>query len=107
MKTAPINKIISTSAKGAHQVKRHSPRIKENDLDVENDEEHGGDVVLDREPAAADGLRGRLDAAPIRVVFLARCTAQGQPARSSEWSARRIPRQSPARSRFRCTDSFS
>ena len=50
-----------------HRVELHGPRVEEDDLDVEDDEEHRGDVVLHREPAAADRLRGGLDAALVGV----------------------------------------
>src|SRR5215469_2987868 len=40
------------------------PRIQEDDLDVEDDEQHGREVVLDGEPAAL-GLPGGLDPALI------------------------------------------
>src|SRR5215203_5016644 len=50
---------------GTHLVERHRPRIEEDDLDVEDDEQHGGDVVLHRESAAADRLWCRFDAALI------------------------------------------
>src|SRR5262245_21400208 len=43
------------------------PRIEEDDLDIEDDEEHGGQVVLDGEAAAAGRLRSRLDAAFIGI----------------------------------------
>src|SRR4249919_2029544 len=43
-------------------VEGYGPRVKEDDLDVEHDEEHRGQVVLHREPDAGR-LTGRLDAA--------------------------------------------
>src|SRR6478672_5780871 len=43
-------------------VERDGPGVEEDDLDVEDDEEHRGQVELHRETAAAHGLRGRLDA---------------------------------------------
>ena len=49
------------------RVEGDGPRVEEDDLDVEDDEQHRGDVVLHREPAAADRLRGRLDAALVGV----------------------------------------
>src|SRR3569833_3375123 len=42
-------------------------RIEENDLDVENDEKHRRQVVLHREPPAADGLRKQHNAAFVRL----------------------------------------
>src|SRR6266545_4927661 len=51
----------------AQRVERHRPRVQEDDLDVEDDEQHRGQVELDRKPAAADRLRGRFDAALVRV----------------------------------------
>src|SRR5262245_24946362 len=48
-------------------LERDSPRIEEDDLDIEDDEEHGGQVVLDRKAAAASRLRSRLDAALVRI----------------------------------------
>src|SRR5215207_6048968 len=41
----------------------HGPRVEEDDLDVEDDEEHRRQVVLDREAAPGEGLVDRLDAA--------------------------------------------
>ena len=41
--------------------------VQEDDLDVEDDEHHGGQVVLDRELASADGLGGGFDAALVGV----------------------------------------
>src|SRR5262245_60319650 len=46
---------------------RDRPRVQEDDLDVEDDEQHGGQVELDREPAAAHRLGRRLDAALVRL----------------------------------------
>src|SRR5690606_593030 len=43
------------------------PGIHEHDLDVEDDEGHGHEVVLDREPTAADRVRGRVDSALVRL----------------------------------------
>src|SRR3712207_7114425 len=51
----------------AHGVKGDRPRVEEDDLDVEDDEEHRGDEVLDRELAASHRLRGRLDPALVGV----------------------------------------
>src|SRR5688500_1718987 len=51
----------------AERVEVHGPRVEEDDLDVEDDEEHRGQVVLHREAAAAPGLGGRLDAALVGV----------------------------------------
>src|SRR5690606_18646756 len=50
-------------------VEVHGPRVEEDDLDVEDDEEHRRQVVLDGEPAAAGRLRGRLDAAFVGLQF--------------------------------------
>src|SRR5262249_34448002 len=50
-----------------HRVEVHGPRVEEDDLDVEDDEEHRDDVVLHREAAATDRLRGGLDAALVAV----------------------------------------
>src|SRR5690606_20616528 len=43
------------------------PRVEEDDLDVEDDERHGDEVVLDREAPAPDGVGRGLDAALVRV----------------------------------------
>src|SRR5215471_31769 len=48
-------------------VEGHRPGIKEDDLDVEDDEQHRGQVVLDRDLAAAQRDRGWLDAALVCV----------------------------------------
>src|SRR5690554_4587732 len=48
-------------------VEPHRPRVQEDDLDVEDDERHGGQVVLDRESPAAGGSRRRFDTAFVRV----------------------------------------
>src|SRR5829696_489146 len=50
---------------GTHLVERHRPRIKEDDLAVEDEEQRGADVVLHREWAAAARLWCRCDAALI------------------------------------------
>src|SRR5215217_8302462 len=47
----------------AERVVRDGPGIEEDDLDVEDDEEHRDQVVLDREAAAGERLVDRLDAA--------------------------------------------
>src|SRR5919107_6459934 len=47
----------------AERVVRDRPRVEEDDLDVEDDEEHRRQVVLDREPAPGERLVDRLDAA--------------------------------------------
>src|ERR1700721_1226021 len=52
----------------AERVERDRPGVEEDDLDVEDDEQHRGQVVLDREAAAADRLRSGLDAALVAVV---------------------------------------
>src|SRR5215475_4959038 len=46
-------------------IKGDRPRVEEDDLDVEEDEQHRGQVVLDREAATARRLGGGLDAALI------------------------------------------
>src|SRR5690349_22326144 len=48
-------------------VELQRPRVQEDDLDVEDDEEHRGDVVLHRETPAADRLGRGLDAALVGV----------------------------------------
>ena len=67
MKTVTMNRTISTNPNRPSAVEGHRPRVQEDDLDVEDDEEHRGQVELDREPAAADRLRRRLDAALVRL----------------------------------------
>ena len=62
-----MNSTISTSPNTPSAVEGDRPRVEEDDLDVEDDEEHRGQVVLDREAAAADRLRRRLDAALVGV----------------------------------------
>src|SRR6516164_5651697 len=47
-------------------VEGHRPGVKEDDLDVEDDEQHRGQVVLDRDLATAKRNRGWLDAAFVR-----------------------------------------
>src|SRR5699024_3893262 len=42
------------------------PRVQEEDLDAEDDEEHRREIELHREPPAADRLRGGVDAALVR-----------------------------------------
>src|SRR5690606_2970900 len=43
------------------------PRVEKDDFDVEDDEEHRREVVLDRETPAARRLRSGLDAALVRL----------------------------------------
>src|SRR5690554_2978888 len=47
------------------------PRVEEHDLDVEDDERHRDQVVLDREPTAADGVGGGVDAALVGLELRA------------------------------------
>src|SRR4051795_13101566 len=47
-------------------VERDRPGVEEDDLDVEDDEQHRGEVVLHRKLVAAKGLCRRLDAALVR-----------------------------------------
>ena len=82
-----MNRTISTKPKMPERVEGHRPRVQEDDLDVEDDEEHRGQVELDREPAAADRLRGGLDAALVGVEL-----GPVVPARPDE-RARRRPRR--------------
>src|SRR5690606_41276896 len=49
------------------QIEGHGPRVEEDDLDVEDDEQHRGQIELDREPLAPDRLRRRLDPALVRL----------------------------------------
>src|SRR5437764_124906 len=49
----------------AELVERDRPRVEEDDLDVEDDEQHRRQVVLHRELVTAERLRRRLDAALI------------------------------------------
>src|SRR4051812_25451274 len=53
-------------AEHAELVEGHRPRVEEDDLDVEDDEEHRRQVVLHRELVALERLRCRLDAALVR-----------------------------------------
>src|SRR2546421_981395 len=48
-------------------VEADGPGVEEDDLDVEDDEEHRRQVVLDGEAPAAGRLRGRLDTALVGV----------------------------------------
>src|SRR4051794_871448 len=52
-------------------VERHGVGDEEHALDVEDDEEHRHEVVLDGEPAAAGGVGCRLDAALVGVELRA------------------------------------
>src|SRR5262245_34608525 len=45
------------------------PRIQEDDLNVEDDEEHRGQIEPDRESAATNGLGRGLDAALVGLEF--------------------------------------
>src|SRR5688572_1726788 len=47
-------------AEQAELAEGDGPRVEEDDLDVEDDEQHRGQVELDREATAADRLGGRL-----------------------------------------------
>ena len=53
------------------------PRVEEHDFDIENDEEHRRQVVLDGEVAAADGLRRWIDTAFVGIA-LGAVVPQGQ-----------------------------
>src|SRR5919107_4848713 len=55
----------------AQRVVGDGPRVEEDDLDVEDDEEHRRQVVLDREPAAGQRLLDRLDPALVGVELRA------------------------------------
>ena len=86
MKTVTMNRTISTNPKTPSALDVHGPRVEEDDLDVEDDEQHRGQVELDREPAAAERLRRRLDAALVGVEL-----GPVVPARARR-AARRRPR---------------
>src|SRR5918998_2006533 len=58
-------------AEQAQGVEGDGPRDQEDHLDVEDDEEHGGQVELHREPATAHRLGRRLDAALVGVELRA------------------------------------
>src|SRR3954463_3938584 len=51
----------------AQRVVVNRPRVEEDDLDVEDDEEHRRQVVLHRETAAGERLVDRLDPALVRL----------------------------------------
>src|SRR5437899_544256 len=51
----------------AQRVERHRPRVEEDDLNVEDDEQHRGQVELDREATTTDRLRRGFDAALVGV----------------------------------------
>src|SRR5690606_36595723 len=56
-------------AEDPERVEVHRPGHQEDDLDVEDDEQHRRQVVLDREPTAAHGLRSGVDAALVGLEF--------------------------------------
>ncbi len=63
-------------------VEGDSPGVEEDDLDVEDDEEHRRQVVLHGEPAAGERLVHRLDAALVRVELRAVVAARADVRRS-------------------------
>ncbi len=71
MKTVAMKTTISTSPKTPSASLCDRPRVEEDDLDVEDDEEHRRQVVLDREAAAGERLVDRLDPALVGVELRA------------------------------------
>src|ERR1700689_3934396 len=69
---------VAGHTEGAELVEGDRPGIQENDLDVEHDEQHRGQVVLDRDPAPVRRHRRRLDAA---LVALQLCPGPPLPPR--------------------------
>src|SRR2546423_1421915 len=85
----------------AQGVERHGPRVQEDDLDVEDDEQHRGQVELDREAAAADRLRRRFDAALVRIQL-----GPVVPVRSGEPRRRQREQREQQREREQAHDRY-
>src|SRR5262245_9028440 len=56
-------------AEEPERVEVNRPRVEEDDLDIEDDEQHRHEEEPDGEPSAADRLGRRLDAALVRLEF--------------------------------------
>src|ERR1700744_1474666 len=76
---------------------RHRPGVEKDDLDVEDDEQHRGQVVLDRALPPAERQRRRLDTALVGVEFgLVPALGAGEHTRRFFMGPPRVPEAGPA-----------